>query len=230
MRFRKFLDNQESLYYEISHEIKDVEKLGLNPRSSLVSGERGVMIALNYENAVLDKISQISITINKIIPSVIYKKNNLHTTVVSSPVNEISEGMPDYKNIFIKILDKVFSVKKYNIKVNFNRWLLSRESLILAGLPNRDFFYLANAIIEEAKLFHLELKYPKMTHITLSRFTKAMASDEIKDLIHYYKSLKPLGLAYAVNLYVGSFDNSIAAVNIHVHKSYSINNENSDSI
>jgi 2'-5' RNA ligase len=221
MDFDKFLLNQKKLYEDISNEIVDVQKLGVEPSPRMFNGEEGIMVALKYPKIFSEKLVNISEKINGLSPSIIYDETNLHTTVTSIGTN-IDQSNNEVRIVIQKALHTVIKTINLRIRIVFFKWLLTRESLILAGIPNKDFYILAESIINYCAKEGVCLKYPKMSHITVARFTKVQSAVKVEKLIDFVQKIKLFGEIYPEKIYVGSFNNSAKGIIVDKYKEYSV--------
>lgn len=183
MLFQDFKHQQTEIYNSIKQS-KEIFKLeGSKPT---IKNKENILIALQYENNFSEKLSKISFEIAEIMHSTKYYPLNIHTTISTHTDLNLLPKLSD-------IIEKVISQHKYNIQIKFNEVLYNQDSVILAGDSNEDFINIANDIIQEASLNNIELRYPKLSHITLARFAKEITEESVKEnLIQLMNSINLL--------------------------------------
>lgn len=202
MELKEFVDRQDAIYSELRNTSK-IKEDGLVPNVPVFQG--GYFIAFRHSSEITDKVGELSKKISRIVPSVVYDGSNAHTTI--SDYN-VSEDFNADENVLVELSGVVRSVRDYLRipSINYQEWLFNQNSLVAAGIPlENGFFYDSNLIVECGKKNCIELRYPKMAHITTNRFLIGGKPDGFSDLIRIIEEATPLGVSKPSAIEAGYF-------------------------
>ena len=143
-------------------------------------------VILLYDKKITKRIASFSKTLNCIIPCTVYDKDNCHTTVAVfrgyEKNSKIPEGEEEILNRLIEIAQKIKNGIK-DIKIYLGRMLVNKNSVILSGFPDKNFWKLQKALYEENDQY-LRLRLAWGAHITAGRFNKSESDLEIISRLH----------------------------------------------
>lgn len=166
MAFSEFLAKQEAIYAEFRDTSK-IELEGVVPQ--IFDNHGGYIIAYRHSKIVIDSIREFSEKISKIVPSIKYHEDNIHTTLSTFQVS-------DNFDLDKTILESLTNIVRANlplikdVKIEYTEWLMNQSSGIVGGNPNIAFFENAKKIVEYAIKRGIQLRFPWGVHITISRF------------------------------------------------------------
>ncbi len=217
-KFSEDLLQQQSVYSEITSEQELVSKRGLQPNVNVLNGEQGVLLALNYDKRVNEILEKVSQTISEIVPSVVYTRNDFHTTIISKKYTKLGE-----KDILLnnfKAIASHIKVKKLQPVIYFFKWLYNSNSLLLAGKADLNMYGIVDDILNSKSGKILDLKMPIMNHITVSRFTQSVDTEKLNSLLTYINNLEALGFVPAKSLVIASFKINKKHFQLHIYEEH----------
>lgn len=190
MTYLEFLENQNTIYLRLSND-RTLTENGTVPNPN-IKNTGGYLIALRHPSSLTDVIDEFSMKISNIIPSIIYNKSNIHTTI--SDYNIANDFVPDYAGILDKLWTSVKEIKnRGQILINYYRMISTKDSVIMAGIPNENFYNISQAIINNARSSGIELRFPWGAHITLSRFLEKKSPAELAEFFKLMESAPKIG-------------------------------------
>lgn len=187
MSFEEFKKKQKSIYdkFRVAGDLKT----GIKPK--ILRGQSGYLISLRHSAEITDKLSEFSEKVNKIIPSVIYNTDNCHTTL--SDYNVTSKKFID-KDILVQLITTGAEANNYKpIVIDYTKWLTNDNTLIAKGKPNKNFYTLANRVVNKGLDNNLELNHPWGAYITTNRYLEFACAEQIAELKYLINSTEPLG-------------------------------------
>ncbi|MCX6709933.1 MAG: hypothetical protein NTV63_03215 [Candidatus Woesearchaeota archaeon] len=204
MNLDEFLNSQEEIY-DSFRDISNVVQYGLSPDENAL-GTGGYIIALRHSRAISDKISDFANLVSKVVPSIAYSSEDIHTTI-----SDFSVGMnfsPDNK-----VLDKLCSIVKASLanhdvsapEINYGKWLYKPDAVIVPGIPDEKFIELSNAVVEEGKEAGYNLRNPWGAHITALRITEKKPANELAQFYSLVEFAPIIGKSRAESVDVGYF-------------------------
>ena len=158
--------------------------------------------------------------ISTLIPALTYRMDDVHTTVSSFGVT--SEFVPD-PVILARISQVVESlkIKKSQPTIRFDRWIMSRASVIAAASPNNGFYTLAclvvNALENDGALM------PKMAHITTVRFLQEIEGKDLQKVDSLLQATTTPGQSTSRALVGGYFSTTRDSFDYHIHCRLALN-------
>lgn len=203
MTYEEFLHSQNDIYTEIEQAGNSLVASGVQAK---IASAKIPLIYYRYGDSFVDKLAKISQTVGDIVPALTYSANTIHTTISTLPTgvdsNKISAELGN------------IDLEKFNPQVRFTGVIYNQDSVIAKGLPNRDFFELAVAITELMNGLGIQVRLPKMAHITLARFKKNVTDKTILGKLQSYLSEVELNdEVLPISVSVGEFtmtDNSLS--------------------
>lgn len=203
MTYKDFRTKQESIYKDFENAKSSIIVGGLKPKISQQTTLSGYLIICRHKSNVSEKASKFSQMVSEIVPSLIYYPKHIHTTVSAIQIAEhtaLDEGL--LKKL-VQIVNNVKS-KSRPFEIDYTKWLINSNSIIAEGHCNEDFFNLADTIVKEASKIDIELRYPYMSHITVSRFFEAINENEkLEKLVKLVDETEPLGVSKINKLEIG---------------------------
>lgn len=201
--FQDYVTRQNRIYEEIREGGAKLKLEGAKPNQDILNGFDSYLIALRHSLDVNERVESLSKRIGSQVPSIVYSKENCHTTIsgylILPPGSESEERILSVLRVIVQ--EAIGGISSVNI--NFDRWLYSQDSVIAAGQPNREVFLLSRKIVELGAREGIELKLPKMAHITTARFTKEGKSKELDEVIRLIENEPPLGTSSEMLIAVG---------------------------
>lgn len=191
MTFSEFIAKQDGIYAEFRDTSK-IELDGIVPK--IFDNQGGYIVAYRHSNNVIDGIREFSEKISKIVPSIKYHEDNIHTTLSTFQVL-------DNFAFDETILDSVTNIVQANlpliknVKIDYNEWLMNESTGIVGGKPNLAFFENIKKVVEYALKRGIQLKFPWGAHITISRFLEKISNEQTLELLNLFKNSKPLGIS-----------------------------------
>lgn len=193
MTYEEFLNKQTNIYKDFEAAKTTIIKTGLQPKFTQNTSLSGYLIIYRHSEDIAQKASNFSQKVDTLVPSLIYRPEHIHTTVSDYLISDTT--------IFDKKILKHLTQLVNNVKSNFSsfeitytKWLLNQNSIIARGHSDSMFFTKADLIINEAAKMGLALRYPYMSHITVSRFFESTQDITIlESLIRLVDETEPLG-------------------------------------
>lgn len=222
MDFKNFQDwskNESRIYSEFETSAKNLVNTGLKPKPEIMSGKGdGYLIGLQYSDELSAKVSDLSKKVSEVIDSVVYFPENVHTTLTSI----LEDNFQPNQDMLKKLSEIAEGTLALNLKaeITFNQWLVNQDSIIAQGIPNQDFFELGKYISETSG--RMELRMPKMAHITTARFAENASVDKIDQILGLIKTTPTLGKAEPKWLVVGYFYTTEEKFELHPYKKWKL--------
>lgn len=165
-----------------------------HPKKFVDKTERDILmderynIILLYDSAITEQITSFSKELNHIIPCTIYDNNKCHTTVGVFRGHEINSKIPEDNNeIFSRLKEVAERIKNKidirNIKIYLGKMLVNKNSVILSGFPDKNFWKLQK-ILDQENNQYLRLRLAWGAHITAGRFNKNESDLEVISRLH----------------------------------------------
>lgn len=191
MTFPEFIAKQEGIYVEFRDTSK-IELEGLAPK--IFDNQGGYIITYRHSNNVIDGIREFSEKLGKIVPSIKYHDENIHTTLSTF---QVSDNFAFDKTILENVTNIVYDNLPLirNVKIDYNEWLINEDTGIVGGNPNLAFFENIKNIVEYAMKAGIQLKFHWGAHITISRFLEKVSNEQKLELLNLFKNSKPLGIS-----------------------------------
>jgi hypothetical protein len=203
MTYKEFQDKQESIYKDFEISKSSLTINGLEPKITKNTSLNGYLVICRHESNIAKQANNLSQKVSEIVPSLVYSPQHIHTTVSDY---SISESTVLDKTLLEKLAQVVNNVKsKFStFEISYNRWLINQNSIIAQGYSEEMFFNIADLIINEASKLDIKLRYPYMSHITVSRFFEPIKDqDKLEKLIKFVDETKPLAISHINTLEVG---------------------------
>ena len=223
MNYEEFIQRQNSIYSAINAEAKDLLRKGTVPNQNLIEGEKGYLIGLKHPVDISKEVEKISKKISLLLPAMVYKSEDVHTTIFSQKIEFDSDFDSGYLSKLSKVIGNL-RVKKVEIK--FNKYLYNQNAVIAAGHPNKDFFHLAQEIMYSLNEKGVEASLPKMAHVTVSRFMEKVNSGEITAFKKLMNLISGPGTSLPNTLFVGGFTATVKGFDLEVFEEHRIRKEN----
>lgn len=166
--YKKMIDKQKGIYEEFREDIIGVCNKGLIPNMPDYHG--GYSICWRHDDSIIEKVSEVATGIGDYVNSVVYdNKNTLHSTITY-----IAFSSPDLfdkrkMDLIVKVVENVVDDLKKPL-IDYTEWLMNYDTVIAAGVADRNFFHSAKLIIDAGKEVGLDLRMPWGSHITVARF------------------------------------------------------------
>ena len=196
-----------------------IEQEGLVPR--IPNQQGGYLIAFRHPEEITDALGEFSYHASRIIPAVNYDGSNAHTTISDFQVQDnFSPDTQTLENLTRLVhANKPFS---NDVAIDYSAWLLNQNTGIAAGEPNLNFYNLVTKIVESAQQQETQLRLPWSAHITTNRFLKNGSSEEVKELLDFYRNSKPLGNSTPKCIDVGYFIFTPEGFEFKVHERFDL--------
>ncbi|MCK5023467.1 MAG: hypothetical protein KAS04_04815 [Candidatus Aenigmarchaeota archaeon] len=181
-KIKGFFDDQEGIYKKFSGKMNEAIKEGLLPDPVLLGRKGGYIIALSPHKDVVSALSVLSQKIRKIVPNaVVYGRDQIHTTFSDHMNEDGFDPKNDFKhrqklNALNGVVKKVFSNRSAGACC-YEGCVFDRTTLIVKGIPSKEFVTAAEAVVKEAEKNNIELRMPWGAHITLVRFDREYPSE-----------------------------------------------------
>jgi len=189
--YQKMIERQKEIYGEFEEDIIGVQKNGLRPNMPDYHG--GYSICWRHDDDIIEKVKGVADNVGSYVGSLIYdNKNTVHSTITY-----IAFGAPDLyeeqkMDLMVRMVENVASVLKKPL-IDYTKWLMNYDTVIAAGLADKNFYYSARMIVGACRKLGLDLRMPWGSHITAARFLEKKNGNEVSDLINYVKQVKPVG-------------------------------------
>lgn len=163
-------------------------------------------IILLYDRDITKQISKFSKELSDIIPCTIYDNDECHTTVGVFRGHEINSKIPEGKKEILGRLKKLGEKIKEkinirDIKIYLGKMLVNKNSVILSGFPDKNFWELRK-ILDQENDQYLRLRLAWGAHITAGRFNKNESDLEVISRLHNHvnefsiiKEVSPINIA-----------------------------------
>lgn len=201
MTFSDFIERQEGIYEEFRDTSK-IESEGIVPKIS--DNQGGYIIAYRHSNDVVEGISKFSEKINRIVPSIKYNEDNIHTTLATF---QVSDNFTFDSTVLENITNIVYANLPLtkDVRIEYYEWLVNQDSGIVCGNPNNAFYENVKKIAEYAMSRGIQLKLPWGAHITVSRFLEKASNQQIIELLELFKGKASLGISTPHHVDVGYY-------------------------
>lgn len=213
MEFQEFLEKQKGIYSKF----RDTSKLkseGTSP--SIPNYQGGCLIGFRHPKDTAVKVEKFSQNVDGAIGSLVYRTENVHTTISDMNVSE------DFRvnRTTLDNLANLISESKEKIQVptiDYGEWLANQNTVIAGGIPNEAFLNTSQYLVEEANRRGINLRLPWGAHITSGRFKEQTKSvDKLLTLL----SSQPLGKSTPFAIDVGYFDFSPEGFEYKTHERF----------
>lgn len=218
MNFIEFITKQNRIYGEFRDTSKVMAE-GISPR--IFENEGGYIIAYRHPKNIVNGVEEFSKKVNRVVPSIKYDKDNVHTTFATYKVSNNFQ----VDNYILEKLSNIISSNLALIKeveIEYSEWLLDQTTGIVGGVPNKELFENAELIVEAARQEGIELKLPWGAHITTNRFLETIPNDQIFKLISLFKNSKPLGTSKPEYIDVGYFNTTSNEFRFNIYKRFKL--------
>lgn len=218
MNFSEFLAKQNRIY----EEFRDTSKIqleGISPK--IFENQGGYIIAYRHSENIVSSISEFSQKVSKIVTSIKYGKDNIHTTLATYQVSDefqLDKFILD--NLSKSVKDNLPLIKA--VKIDYTEWLIDQTTGIVGGNPNRGFFENAERIVQCARQSGMELKLPWGAHITVSRFLETTSEEQTLELLSLFKNSKSLGISKPTYIDVAYFTTTPKEFRLNVHERFKL--------
>jgi hypothetical protein len=217
MEFQEFAENQEKIYDRLKN-TSDIVKFGTKPNVPVLEG--GYLIAFKHDSDLCQKLEVFSRRISQIVPAIVYDSSMVHTTISDYG---IKEGF----NLDKKVLDNLCSC--VNGAINMERpklcyldWLFNQNSVIVAGLPCKEFFEISKYICSLGNSKGIKLRMPWGTHITVSRFLEEKTPEELSDFFKLIKEAPLIGVSNPRQIEVGYFNYGLNGFYLNTYEKFNL--------
>jgi len=190
MTFRKFLSLQNLIYKDIEEKSKTVLYKGLKIDKNILQNKSGYLIAFLHNSEISKEIAKLSKDISEVVPAINIKTEDVHTTISTNIDKSKSIPDEDFMQIIIQTVESSVLNLQERVEIKFTKLLMNKNSIILAGNPNKSFFNISKNIVGEINDRGFGFRMPKMSHITVSRFKKGTNKENIEKLIDIIKKRK----------------------------------------
>lgn len=219
--YEEWSKNQSRIYSEFEEEAENLVELGLNPKKNILNGKGdGYLIGLQHSSETARRVFDLSKKISEITKGVIYSPQNVHTTLTSI----LEENFKPNEGVLAKLAEIAETMLKLNLKteISFDDWLINQDSVIAKGIPDKNFYEMGRFISETSQQKWMELRMPKMAHITTSRFVEDATVEKINQILNLLKSTQPIGVSRPECLVVGYFYTSEEKFELHPYKKWKL--------
>jgi hypothetical protein len=218
MDFDEFLRKEKEVY----DRFRDTSKLvvaGLDPKIPTQQG--GYLITYRHPNSITNRLGEFSRQVSEIVPSIIYDRENAHTTISDFQVQDNFSAETTTLN---QLADIVYSCLPLSgvVFINYSGWLLNQNTGIAEGYPNQPFVEHASKIVDLSHSNGVQIRPPWGAHITTSRFLQTCSQEEVSELIDLFKHTKPLGESKPEFLDVGYFIFSREGFKYNIHERFKV--------
>lgn len=218
MNFLEFINKQNRIY----DEFRDTSKVmveGIVPK--IFENEGGYIIAYRHPENIVKRVEEFSEKVSRIVPSIKYHKDNLHTTFATYSVsNNFQVDKYTLEKLSNIISSNLALIKE--VEIDYSEWLIDQTTGIVGGIPNKEFFENAELIVKAAKQDEIELKLPWGAHITTNRFLQTIPKNQIVELISLFKNSKPLGISKPKYIDVGYFNTTSKEFRFTIYKRFNL--------
>lgn len=191
---------------------KETRRRGLEHDTNLIDKFGGGFIVLAHPPEVAKRAADFSRSVAREIPAMVHDERQIHTTIGSAnyaaqanfdpdtpacrtTLDRMSEGVAEAL--------KIWAAEGRVCSIKFERYLHTSKAAIAAGYPNRGFLRLAEFVSSSCERHGVEIKPPKMAHITLSRFAGAVPPEKLGGFWRLFETTPPLGMSFPIGLKVG---------------------------
>ena len=203
MTFNEFQDIRDGIYKDFEIAKSNITTDGLDPKIPQATSLHGYVIC-RHPSEIAEKASNFSQEVAEIVPSLIFTPQHIHTTINVIPENIVFNDTVLEK--LVQVIDGVRS-KISPFEINFTKWAVNQNSIIAQGYSDKMFFNIADLIVNEARKMSIELKYPRMSHVTITRFLEpTKEQSKLEKLIKLVDKTEPLGISKINTLEVGFVD------------------------
>jgi len=187
--FIEFVEKQNRIYESIRNDgYSGIKSQGTIPHTMMTEEGVGAVGAfLKYSGEFTQRASEISTRVARLVPSLTYSQELIHTTLTDCNVQQGYERNLEDVGTMCSAVREITKVKP---TMNFGRLLISRDSIILQVEPNKEFFYMVLELQKELRGKDIkDVRFPWGNHITISRFRSLQSKGDIQKsgLLSYYE-------------------------------------------
>ncbi|NTV41521.1 MAG: hypothetical protein HGA61_04615 [Candidatus Moranbacteria bacterium] len=190
--FEHFLENQSHVYSLILEEQDSLTANGARPDPAIAQKSGGFVVMLRYPQEFIDKLEIVTKSLPSWCPIIALAPKNIHTTIVTYGVRSghaSPVGNPEESEVVDRLIagvQKALHDTKQTVKgieIDFHEPLVGATTIIVPGLPNKDFFRTFVAVVSGCKASGLEVREPWGAHCTLARFKTEIKPQKMTELL-----------------------------------------------
>lgn len=209
MSLDAFCKTQEEVYSKLRLLTSEVANTGLRPEKNLSEKRGGFTVALKHPKVVSEGFSALSHHIARLVPSVAYDAQEIHTSLCSHGMRINFTHTPDDEEgvetleMLREIVRCVCSRPRPQAIVEFGAAILTPEAVIAPGLPNQGFVELVYTLADEALSRGVRIQPAWGAHTTIARFKRAVPAADLQPLADLIRNTPPMGQSVAERIAVG---------------------------
>lgn len=227
LNFQEYEDLQESIVTKFNDEAQESRSQGLLPDTSVKNKVGGRLVAFKHPDYISKAVEDFSRRIQTSLRgnSIIYHHEDVHTTsVIRDITNNFTVPSHTYGDNYLNLMTEATHKVKNKIHVpvfDYQGFLHNRECVIAKGSSSSEFLEISNLILSECGEDD-SIRGPYMSHISSSRFTEEMSSEEIQDFLELMKESPMLGKSIPVSLDVGYYTTGPEGFSFYTRESFKL--------
>ncbi len=187
-RYNGFLDGMNSVYERF--QVQWPEIVGTTVGAIVAKEHELYAIIMRYDNRVNDTVARMSEGVGKLLASIPYSQDVVHTTVLDTIPNTTRDKSLEW------VLSTLWGMYFKDLSVNFWAPIANSNSIILPGIPTESFVWLSDQLAKSIERFHPNsgprIKKPWGAHVTVSRFLESRdtrVGNEVKKVLSQFEAI-----------------------------------------
>lgn len=204
-----FVRDQSSVYAKFDAAVGKMKVEGLSP-SATSENRDGYLLVLRHPESIAEQAADFSRRVAEVVPSMCYRAQNIHTTVLIWGMQHRSLEMQTYEPGLVDAMaTAMYSCvhELQSISLQYIGWKCNKDSVIAKGIAREDFVGLVNKVwnsFERAADTYRKqqnnytriretCKKPWGGHITIARFLEKMPPEALGELFSLVQHEPGLG-------------------------------------
>src|SRR3989344_1055391 len=228
IKLEAFLQQQEKIYRTKFKDMAGkIKSEGLLP-SPYAQERDGYLLVLEHDQHFREQCAYFSQRIGKIVPSVVYSPEAIHTTILTYGMQMRPAAQQSSDEKIIEMFTNSFQSRKNNlpsVSIPYGSLLYNQDSVIVQGIAGEDFVELANALTGS---FEATIKFGSETirnasytvpwsgHVTVARLAEKVPGEKLNEFLALLEEIPLLGVSTPAQVSIGYITVKGRAVNFEV--------------
>jgi hypothetical protein len=179
----------------------------ISPRSVVTSDPKGgYIVAFRHPPEITGPFDDFTLQLERAVPCIRYDAGNAHTTLAVIGEVPLARFQPD-EGVLDRLRRAATAITmevRRAAAIDFRAWLLTEDSVIVAGYPISHYFWEAAAqLVCAGNRENLRLGMPKLAHMTAIRFTAEQSGEAFAEFRERARKGRPLGVSQPMKIDVG---------------------------
>ncbi|MEK6951266.1 MAG: hypothetical protein AABX13_06100 [Nanoarchaeota archaeon] len=222
-----FLQGQQQVYNKFKAACQTIRAEGTTPPKTIENRD-GYLIFLKHPEEIVDRCTNLSRKIAKVVPAMTYERIAVHTTlgVVGMQYHPPEQHSINRESVAL-LEDALHSVSKDfpAVTIPYEGWLYNQDTTIAQGMAGETFVHLADSVHESFQKYKVaerigKVQQPWGGHITISQFLEHTLPEHLREFFRAIEEEPILPLSNPGAVCLGYVSVKKGKVNIEIQERF----------